>query len=74
MKTLHFLVLGAGLLAIGGSTLHSQSDAPPRGVQQTLLEMKARNQKLIDQQTATLQKLEELEKSASQLRLFAKRA
>jgi tRNA A37 N6-isopentenylltransferase MiaA len=75
MKTSQFLFLGAALLLVGGTTLHSQqSGTAPRSVPQALQEMRARNQKLLEQQAATLQKLDELEKNAAQLRVFARRS
>lgn len=74
MKTTPLFLIGACLLALSGSTLHSQSPAAPRTVPQALQELKMRNQRLLEQQAATLQKLDELEKASAQLRIFARRS
>lgn len=52
--------------------LQSQT-ARVKSVRETVQEMKAANQKLIEQQAATLQKLDEMQKEASQLRILVRR-
>jgi hypothetical protein len=62
--------------------LHSQAPAPapaipaiPAGTPlQQLRMIRDQNVKLLEQQAATLLKLEELEKAAEQLKIFAKRS
>jgi len=46
----------------------------PKTLEQTLTELKAANAALLEKQKATLQRLEQLEKQADQLRIFAKRS
>lgn len=70
MKTLLTL---AALLALG-LHLHSQAPAAAKSPLQTLQAIKQKNQELIDRQTATLLKLEALEKDAEQLKIFGKRS
>ena len=75
MKTVSLVLACGGLLLLCGSPLQSQQPATaPRTAAQTLQDMRAQNQRLIEQQTATLQKLDELEKAAAQLRVFARRS
>ena len=72
MKALALLFIAAASLLAGVANLHSQAPAP-RTPRQALEAMKTQNQKLLEQQTATLQKLEELHKAAQQLRFMARR-
>ena len=67
-----FLIAAAALLALAVS-LHSQGVAPKTPVER-LREVKAKNAELIEKQTATLQKLDEMDKAADQLRIFSKRS
>lgn len=73
-------VAGLGLVSL---PLHSQAPAPevpaspaiPAGTPlQQLKAIRDVNAKLLEQQAATLLRLEELEKSAEQLRIFARRS
>ena len=73
MKTLLSLALSVvALLALAGN-LHSQAPAAPQSPAQILQAMKAKNQEIIEKQTATLLKLDELEKEAEQIKVLAKR-
>lgn len=74
MKTPLFLVLAAAALLALGSTLHAQAPAAAKSPQQILQAMKLKNQELLEKQAVTLQKLEELEKDAEQLKIFGKRS
>lgn len=69
-RSLLFL-LGATLL-VGIVPLRSQSPQPAPPLQR-MEAMKAQNEKLLETQAATLQKLDELMKEAQQLRIFARR-
>ena len=74
MKTLLSLTLSAVAFLALAASLHSEAPAAalPSPLQ-ILQAMKAKNQDLIEKQTATLQKLDELEKEAEQLKIFGKR-
>lgn len=74
MKTPFALVLAAAVLLAPGTTLHSQAPAAAPSPQQILQAMKLKNQELLARQAATLQKLDDLEKEAEQLKIFAKRS
>ncbi|HSI14425.1 MAG TPA: hypothetical protein VK961_20410 [Chthoniobacter sp.] len=52
--------------------LHSQGILPKTPVQK-LRELKAKNDEIIQKQSATLEKLDELDKQAEQMRFFVKR-
>lgn len=75
MKTFLSLTLSVAALLALAANLHSQAPAPaaPPSPLQTLQAMKAKNQELIEKQTQTLQKLDEIEKEAEQLKIFGKR-
>ena len=55
-----------------GVNLHSQGILPKTPVQK-LKEIKAKNDEIIKTQNATLEKLDELDKQAEQMRFFVKR-
>ena len=74
MKTLLSLTLSLAALLALGINLHSQVPAAAKSPLETLRAMKLKNQELIEKQTATLQKLEAIEKDAEQLKIFAKRS
>jgi|LakMenE18May11ns_1017448.scaffolds.fasta_scaffold8259365_1 hypothetical protein len=74
MKTLLSLTLSLAALLALGINLHSQAPAAAKSPLETLRAMKLKNQELIEKQTATLQKLEAIEKDAEQLKIFAKRS
>ena len=65
------LIAFGALLALAVN-LHSQGVAPKSPLDK-LKEMKTKNDALIDKQNATLQKLDEIDKAAEQLRFFVKR-
>jgi hypothetical protein len=65
------LVAAGALLALAVN-LHSQGVAP-RSPLDKLKDLKTKNAELIDKQTATLEKLDEMDKAAEQLRFFVKR-
>jgi hypothetical protein len=73
MKT--FTRVTALALAVCALTqpLHSQTAKPVKSVREMLQDMKAANQKLLEQQAATLLKLDEMQKEASQLRILVRR-
>ena len=73
MKTFLSLTLSATALFALALNLHSQVPAVPKSPLQILQAMKAKNQELIEKQTQTLQKLEDLEKESGQLKTFGKR-
>lgn len=58
---------------LGASELRSQLPGSGKTPQQELQLLKTQNQKLIEQQGAALQKLEELQKNVQQLRILARR-
>jgi hypothetical protein len=67
------LLVIAAVTLFGAARMHPRADAAKNAVQ-TLQAIKDTNQKLIDAQTATLTKLDEVGKDADQLRAFAKRS
>jgi Spy/CpxP family protein refolding chaperone len=58
-----------------GTAVHVRSQAPAEATSpiEALQLIKAGNQKIIDQQDATLKRLDEVEKEAQQLRILARR-
>ena len=73
MKTLLSLALSVAALLALATNLHSQAPEAPKSPMQILQAMKAKNQEVIEKQTQTLQKLDDLEKDAEQLKIFGKR-
>ena len=73
MKTFLSLTLSATALFALALNLHSQAPAAPQTPLQILQAMKAKNQELLEKQTQTLLKLDDLEKEAGQLKTFGKR-
>ena len=71
-KTICYLII-AGCAFLAGARVHSLAQGP-RSARVTLQTLKEQNQKLIEQQTATLEKLDDAEKQASQLRTFSMRS
>jgi len=65
-----YMVLGAALLLTHPG--HSQV-ANRGGLREQLTTLKAANDKLLEQQKASLLKLEEIQKTAAQLRLLVRR-
>jgi hypothetical protein len=72
MKTSAPTLIALGALLALAVNLHSQGILPKSPIDQ-LKALKEKNAVLIDQQTATLQKLDEMDKAAEQLRFFTKR-
>jgi hypothetical protein len=73
MKTSNsLLAIGIALIALAVN-LHSQS-ALPKSPTDQLKVLKAKNIEIIEQQKQTLLKLEEMAKTADQIRLLAKRS
>jgi hypothetical protein len=66
-----FLALVLGFLGLA-LPLRSQVARPATSIQQ-LQSMKEANAKLLEQQEATLLKLDEIQKNAEQLKIFARR-
>jgi hypothetical protein len=60
--------------AASAPVVAAKTAASPQTTLKLLQEMKAANKDTIEKQTATLQLLEELEKSAEQLKIFASRS
>lgn len=74
MKRITLITLAAlGSVALT-LTVRSQVPVPAQTPLQTLQILKANNQKILDQQNATLQKLDEIQKETHQLRIFARRS
>ncbi|MEA3213699.1 MAG: hypothetical protein QOE70_6756 [Chthoniobacter sp.] len=73
MKTLTLSILLAAMALALPSEVHSQAPQPARTPLQQLQAIKAKNEKLLQTQAATLQKLEEMQLQAHQLKFFGKR-
>ena len=76
MRTLTFILWSAGIVAVLNSPLFSDTTPPPppRTPLEALQQMKTQNAALIEKQTATLLKLDELAKEAQQLKFLGKRS
>ena len=73
MKTLRIFAL-TGICALGlTARLHSQAPDAPKTPLQQVEALKAQNQTLLEKQTATLLKLDELQKEATQIKILGKR-
>ena len=73
MKTiLSHLLTAAAALALT-ATLHSQAPGPAKTPLQQVQALKAKNFELIEKQTQTLLKLDEIEKQSEQLKFLGKR-
>jgi len=73
MKTNASTLLAIAAFLALAVNLHSQGVVPLSTVDR-LRDIKAKNAALVDKQTAELQKLDEIEKAAEQLRFFSKRS
>jgi len=73
MKTITLLVF-AVLLALAVNRQSVGEGIIPKSPLDKLKELKAKNAEIIDKQAATLQKLDELDKQAEQMRFFSKRS
>jgi hypothetical protein len=65
-------IIACAVLFALAVNLHSQGIVPKSPLDK-LKDMKARNAELLDKQAATLQKLDEMDKAAEQLRFLSKR-
>ena len=54
--------------------LHSQAPAAPKTPLEQLRMVRTQNQQLLEKQTATIVKLDELQKEAAQIRFMSKRS
>ena len=73
MKTSTPILLVLTALLALAVNLHSQGILPKTPIDQ-LKALKAKNAELLEKQTATLQKLDEMDKQAEQMRFFSKRS
>ena len=73
MKTFLSLALSVAALFALAVNLHSQAPAAAKSPLEILQTMKAKNQEVLEKQTQTLLKLDELEKESGQLKIFGKR-
>jgi hypothetical protein len=73
MRTLTLSLATAALTFALATSLHSQAPAVAKSPLQQLQEMKTKNQALIEQQAAALQKLDAIQKEAEQVKFLAKR-
>ena len=74
MKNFLSHLLNAAAVFALTATLHSQAPGAARTPLQQAQALKAKNQELIEKQKQTLDKLDELEKAAAQLKIFGKRS
>jgi hypothetical protein len=74
MKTIALFLLGAAFALALTADLRSQAAQLPRTPLEQLQTIKAENAKLLETQTATLKKLDEMRLQAQQLKNFAARS
>ena len=74
MKTFISTSLAAAALLGFAMKLHSQAPGEPKSPLQSLQALKAKNVEIIEKQTQTLQKLDDIDKEAGQLKAFGKRS
>ena len=74
MKTLALTLWSAAIAIALGTSLHSQTAPAPKSPLEALQQMKAANTALLEKQTATLLKLDELAKEAQQIKFLGKRS
>jgi hypothetical protein len=67
------LALSFAAIFIFSARLHSQGPGAEKSPLQTAYGLKAKNQEIIEKQTQTLLKLDDLDKAAAQLKAFGKR-
>ncbi len=72
MKARPLLVVLAVLASAIPASLQSQAPRPA-GALETVKAMEVANKKIIEQQAATLETLKEMQKTAEQIKVFAKR-
>lgn len=74
MKWLILPALVAASFLVTSEVGHSQAPAAPQTAVQRLQAMKVKNKELIDRQTETLKKLEEIQLEAQQIKFLGKRS
>ena len=74
MKRALSLAALAAILGAGSLSLHSQAPAPAGTPVGQLKAIRDQNAKLLEQQAATLQKLDEIEKTSQTIKVLGKRA
>ena len=74
MKTFLISTVVALSALLFTQTVQSQAAPPPKTPLEQLRYLKAQNQVLLEKQTATMVKLDELQKEAAQIRFMTKRA
>lgn len=74
MKTPFLILLSVGVMLAMSTSVRSQLPGSPQTHLQQLQTIKVQNDKLIERQAATLQKLEELQLQAQQIKFLGKRS
>jgi len=74
MKALSLFLWSAAVAIALSTSLHSQAPTPAQTQLEKLQKIKAENARLLEKQTATLHKLDELAKEAQQLKIFGSRS
>ena len=73
MNKLTLIAVAAAFALAATGRIHSQAQGLPKSPLQQLQDIKAKNQQQVEKQAALLQKLEELEKNAQQLKFMGRR-
>ena len=74
MKALSLFLWSAAVAIALSTSLHSQAQNAAQTQLEKLQKIKAENARLLEKQTATLHKLDELAKEAQQLKIFGSRS
>ncbi|HEX8311013.1 MAG TPA: hypothetical protein VF614_06840 [Chthoniobacteraceae bacterium] len=74
MKPLILALTTCGVGLLFSATLQSQTPGAPKSSLQSLQEMKARNQQMLEKQAKTLLQLDELQKEAQQIKALGARS
>ena len=74
MRTSLLIAIAAAATIVGSTQLRSQAPVASQSPLEAVRAMRVQNQKLLEQQTATLQRLDELKKESAQMRIFARRS
>jgi hypothetical protein len=74
MKALSLFLWSAAIAIALSTSLHSQAPTAAQTQLEKLQKIKAENARLLEKQTATLRKLDELAKEAQQLKIFGSRS
>ena len=67
------IVPAANPATVVKTTAAENASGSPQSVMKALQAMKSANEEILKQQAATLQKLDEIEKAAQEIRIFSKR-